>query len=464
MSTHPAASRTAAAAQPAGKDAIVTADGTASFQASSAYRYYVLWLLFIVYGLSYVDRQILSILMEPIRQEFNFSDMQLGLLSGVAFAIFYTTLGIPIARLADHFSRVNIIAISLLVWSAATALTGRAYGFLQLFLARVGVGVGEAGCNPAAYSIISDYYEPKRRATMLSIYSLGVYLGQFIGYVVAGYVAQRYGWRAAFYVVGLPGIAVAIVVKLTLREPPRGLSETNYVAASPPPALHVLRKLIAKPAFVNLSFASGLHALVAYGLNNFYSAYLMRSHGMSLTQTSTALAIITLTGGLAGTYLGGKLSDVLGQRNGGDPRYQLWVPAVALLINIPVWLLALLLPAREAVMLMMVPAIALGATYLGPSIAATHQLVGVRERALGGALLLLVLNLIGIGLGPMLTGQISDMIRETLQGRGVAEALARADGLRYALCIMSVVNLWSAIHYFRAARTLREDIARVKTE
>jgi MFS family permease len=433
---------------------------TPPFTASKAYRSYVLWLLFVVYGLSFVDRQILSTLVEPIRLEFKFNDTQMGMLSGVAFAIFYATLGIPIARYADTHNRVTIISISLLVWSAATALTGRAVGFLTLFLARVGVGIGEAGCNPSAYSIISDYYERQRRATVLSLYSQGVYLGQFLGYVAAGFIAQKYGWRTAFYVVGLPGIAMAVLVKLTMREPPRGLSEVGYVPAEPPPALRVLRKLITKPAFVHLSFASGLHAMVAYGLNNFYTAYLMRSHGMSLTQTTFALALITLSGGLVGTYMGGKLSDVLGQRHGGDPRYQMWVPAVALLINIPVWLLALLLPWKFAVMLMMVPAIALGATYLGPSIATTHQLVGVRERAMGGALLLFVLNLIGIGLGPLLTGRISDVIRRNLVDSGVAENLALADGLKYALCIVSVANLWSAIHYYFAARTLRADIAK----
>ena len=431
----------------------------AEFTASPSYRNYALWLLFVVYGFSYVDRQILSMLMEPIREEFNFSDLQLGLLSGVAFAIFYTTLGIPIARLADRVNRVNIIALSLVVWSAATALTGRAQGFFQLFFTRVAVGVGEAGCNPSAYSIISDYYEPKKRATVLSIYSLGVYLGQFIGFMVVGYVASNYGWRTAFYVVGLPGIALAILVKLTLREPPRGFSDPNYKPAEPPPMKMVLKKLLAKPAFCHLSLAAGLHAFVAYGLNNYYSAYLMRSHGMSLTETSFALAIITLVGGLSGTYLGGKLSDILSHRAGGDPRYQMWVPAIALLINIPVWLLALMLPDRYAVLVMMIPAIAFGATYLGPSIAATHHLVGVRERALGGAMLLLVLNLIGIGMGPMFTGFLSDQIRAYLLGQGVAESLALADGLRYALCLVSVANLWSAFHYFRAARTLREDIA-----
>jgi MFS family permease len=349
----------------------------------------------------------------------------------------------------------------LVVWSVATALTGKATSFLGMFLARVGVGVGEAGCNPSAYSIISDYFPKERRATAQSIYSLGVYLGQFLGFITAGYVAHEYGWRTAFYVVGLPGIAVAILVKLTLREPPRGFSEpAGYVASAPPAATAVLGKLVSLASFRNLSFASGLHALVAYGLNNYYSAFLMRSHGMSLTETSTALAVITLTGGLAGTYLGGKLSDVFAQRNGGDPRYQMWVPAIALILNIPVWLLALLLPGKYAVMVMMIPAIALGATYLGPSISATHNLVGVRERAVSGALLLFVLNLIGIGLGPMLTGYISDALRDNFVAGGMELELARADGLKYALCIMSLANIWSAYHYWAAAKTLREDIAR----
>lgn len=437
-----------------------TPDNASNFAVSDRYRNYVLFILFSVYGLSYVDRQILSILLEPIRKEFNFGDTELGLLSGLAFAIFYATLGIPIARFADRYSRVNIITISLLLWSAATALTGKAASFGHLLLARIGVGIGEAGCNPSAYSIISDYFPAKKRATAQSIYSLGVYFGQFLGYVAAGYVAQEYGWRAAFYVVGIPGIILAIVVKMTLREPPRGFSEpVGYVPTEPPRTRAVLKKLALLPAFRNLSFAAGLHALVAYGLNNYYSAFLMRSHGMSLAETSTALAVITLTGGLAGTYLGGKLSDVMSQRNGGDPRYQMWVPAVALLINIPVWLLALLVPGKYVVMVLMVPAIALGATYLGPSIAATHQLVGVRERAVSGALMLFVLNLIGLGLGPTLAGVMSDAIRDNLVAGGMALELARADGLKYSLCIMSIANIWSAYHYFRAAKTLRADIA-----
>src|SRR5215510_5728117 len=195
-----------------------TPENASTFAASSAYRNYVLFLLFVVYGLSYVDRQILSILMEPIRKEYDFGDTQMGLLSGTAFAIFYATLGIPIARFADRHSRVNIITASLVVWSVATALTGKAHGFWQMFLVRIGVGVGEAGCNPSAYSIISDYFPAKKRSTAQSIYSTGVYLGQFLGFITAAFVAHEYGWRAAFYVVGIPGLIVALVVKLTLRE------------------------------------------------------------------------------------------------------------------------------------------------------------------------------------------------------------------------------------------------------
>ncbi|MBC7982912.1 MAG: MFS transporter [Candidatus Obscuribacterales bacterium] len=431
------------------------------FTASTSYRYYAVGILFVVYGLNYLDRQILSILMEPIKKEFTFSDMQLGLLGGFAFAALYTTLGIVIARFADRYNRVTIISISMIVWSIFTAVTGKAQGFWTLFAARVGVGIGEAGCNPPAYSIISDYFELKRRATMLSIYSLGVYLGQFLGYQVVHQVEPILGWRYAFYVVGAPGILLAIVLKLTLREPPRGFSEpTGYIPTEPPPVMQVLRKLAAKPAFRNLSLAAGLHALVAYGLNNFYSSFLQRSHHMTVSEAAYALSFITLIGGLTGTYLGGWLSDKFASRNNGDPRYQLWVPAIALIINTPIWLLALTLPDRYTVYALFTAAILFGATYLGPSISSTHQLVGVRERALGGAMLLFVLNIIGLGMGPVLSGFISDKIAISLIADGMDKTQALADGLKYALCIMAMANLWSAYHYFRGAKTLREDIAK----
>ena len=198
---------------------------SSSFHASERYRLYVVWLLCVVYLFNHVDRQILAILIQPIKAEFDLSDTDLGLLGGVAFALFYSTLGIPIARYADRGNRKTIIAVSLAMWSLFTALTGLARTFWHLLLARVAVGIGEAGCSPPAYSIISDYFEPKRRATAISIYSLGVSGGAIVGLVVGGHLAEAYGWRTAFYVLGLPGVALAIVVAITLREPPRGWSD-----------------------------------------------------------------------------------------------------------------------------------------------------------------------------------------------------------------------------------------------
>ncbi len=433
------------------------AAGAASeFQASDRYRSYVVWLLFAVYVLNFVDRQILTILIQPIKLEFGFSDTQMGLLGGLAFAVLYSTLGIPIARWADRGNRVNIIAVSLFVWSLFTVVTGMARSFTQLLFARMAVGIGEAGCSPPAYSLISDYFEPKRRATALSIYSMGIYGGVFVGFLVGGQVAQHYGWRAAFYVVGLPGVLLAIVLKMTLREPPRGFSEASRVVLEPPPVKEVLATLWRKSSFRHLSMAAALHAFVGYGVGGFNSAFLMRSHGMTVGEAGNALALITAAGGFGGTFLGGWLADRYSNRN-GDQRWQLWVPGISTLINVPFALLVYTLPAKYAVLALMIPTIAIGAMYLGPTFAITQSLVGIRERALAGALLLFVINLIGLGLGPLLTGVFSDVFKAHLAGDGMNEAAAVAEGLRWSLCVMVCVNVWSAFHYMRSASALRED-------
>jgi MFS family permease len=429
------------------------------FTVTPAYRQYVVWLLFVVYVFNFVDRQILSIVIEPIKQEFGLHDWQLGVLSGLAFAALYSTLGIPIARLADIKSRVTIITLSLVVWSAFTAVTALARGFWHILIARVGVGIGEAGCSPPAYSLISDYFEPKQRATALSIYSMGVYGGGALGFLVGGHVAQVHGWRAAFLVVGLPGLLLALLVRATLREPPRGFSEGTHRAPAepPPPFLRVLSRLWAKPSFRHLSFAAGLHAFVSYGVSTFYSPFLIRSHGMTVAEVGNWLSLVVAIGGFAGTYYGGALSDRFYARN-PDPRYYLWVPAVTLFINVPVGLLVYSLDHKQAVLWSLIPYIALAAAYLAPSIATTHRLVGLRERAVAGALLLLVLNFIGLGLGPMFTGFVSDAIRAQLLERGASDARATADGLQWAIRITVLFNAWSAVHYLLAAKTLRRDI------
>jgi MFS family permease len=426
------------------------------FRASNAYRYYAVWLLCGVYMLNMLDRQLLSILIEPIRTEFALSDTHMGFLGGLAFALFYTTLGMPLARLADRSHRVNIIAVSIAVWSAFTALTGLAKGFWHLLAARVGVGIGEAGCNPAAYSLISDYFEPRRRATALSIYQMGGYAGGFVGLMLGGAVAQEYGWRVAFYVVGLPGIVIALLVKFSLREPPRGFSDPVQQVSAPPPALEVLRTLWAKRSFRHLSFAAALHNFAVYGAGNFYSAFLIRTHQMSLAEVGVKLAVVTLVGGVAGSYVGGLLSDRFATQR-ADSRYYLWVPAASLVIGFPISQLVFALDNSTLVMWTMVVSIFFSAAYLAPSITATYGLVGVRERALASALLLLILNLIGLGFGPLVAGVVSDTLRGMFLERGLDESAALAEGLRWSLRILIVVNLWSAFHYFRAARTLRQE-------
>jgi MFS family permease len=434
-----------------------TAQGTPEFPVSDRYRSYVVWLLFTVYVFNFVDRQILTILIEPIKKEFGFSDTQMGLLGGLAFAVLYSTLGIPIARWADRGNRVNIIGISLFVWSVFTVFTGFARNFWQLLFARVAVGVGEAGCSPPAYSLISDYFEPKRRATALSIYSMGIYGGVFVGFLVGGQVAQHFGWRAAFYVVGLPGVLLALLLKLTLREPPRGLSEASRVVHEPPHVREVLSTLWKKSSFRHLSMAAALHSFVGYGVGGFNSAFLMRSHGMSVAEVGNWLALITALGGVTGTYLGGRLADHYSNRK-QDPRWQLWVPGISTLINVPFALLVYTLPGKYAVLGLMIPTIAIGAMYLGPTFAITQGLAGIRERALAGALLLFVINLIGLGLGPLLTGMLSDVFKGYHADGGMAEAMSVAEGLRWSLCVMICVNVWSAYHYMRSAHSLRADM------
>ena len=427
-----------------------------AIRVTDAYRYYVAWLLCGVYTLSIMDRQLVAILVEPIRKEFVLKDWHMGLLSGLAFAIFYTTLGVPLARLADRNNRVTIMGVSLLVWSAFTGLTGLAKTFVHLLIARIGVAIGEAGCNPAAYSLIGDYFEPRRRATALSIFHMGGYIGSFLGLLLGGWIGHTYGWRAAFLLVGLPGVAVALLMRLTLRELPRGFSDPVRAVAEPPPVAKVVRSLLAKTSFLHLAFAAALHNFAVYGVGNWYAAFLMRSHGMNLAKAGTTLAICTVVGGAAGTYFGGMLSDRLAARR-HDSRYYLWVPALSLIVGFPLSQGVLLFDDTSIVIALLSPVVMCSAAYLAPSITATYGLVGIRERALASAVLLFIINLIGLGLGPLFAGFASDQLRQMFLERGLTADEALGQGLRWSLRIIVAVNLWSAAHYFIATRTLRAE-------
>lgn len=421
---------------------IVETPGKVSF--THRYRQYVLGVLVVVYVSNFIDRQILTILMEPIKQDLKLTDSQLGLLSGIAFAVFYTTLGIPIARYADKNSRVKVISLSLAAWSVMTAICGFAQNFWQLMLGRIGVAVGEAGSGPPSHSLISDYFAPEHRATALSIYSLGIPIGVMIGYLAGGWLVHFFDWRTAFIVVGLPGVLMAIIVRKTVAEPPRGHSEGAVDGAQVASFKEVVLFLWSRRSFRHVALAGGLHAFVSYGIGNWIPSFLVRTYHMGSAEIGTYLALIAgIVGGL-GTFAGGYLCDRFGQK---DRRLYVWIPAASLLVLVPLTVLALLAQTKETAMLLYIVPVFMSPIYLGPTFAVVQGMARMRMRAIAAAILLFILNLIGMGLGPLLVGMLSDYLKPEFG----------TESLRYAMIVAVVINLWATVHYFLAAKTVRED-------
>ncbi|MCH7671127.1 MAG: MFS transporter [Proteobacteria bacterium] len=413
------------------------------------YRYLVLGILTVVYVSNFVDRQVINVLASYIIEDLDISDGQFGMLSGLAFALIYTTLGIPIARWADIGNRRNVIAISVAIWSVMTAACGAAQNFAQLFLARFGVGIGEAGGSPPAHSIVSDIFPAHQRATALSVYSLGVYGGILVGTIGGAYLVQFFDWRIAFVVVGLPGIFLALLVRFVIKEPPRGMAEARKDVA-PPGFFRVVGFLWERKSFRHLSFACALHAFVTYGMGNFMPLFLGRVHGMAILDVGWYYGLIAGIGGLAGTFFGGWMSDRMSNST-GDKTWYVWIPFISTLLAIPFALITfLVMPTGVSAAFSYLLPVFAGGWYLAPCIASTHFLVGIRMRAMASAILFFVLNLIGLGLGPMLTGFVSDMLTPSYGD----------NALRYAMSITVLVNIWCALHYYWATRTIRADFDR----
>ena len=413
------------------------------------YRTYVLIVLTAVYTVNYVDRQILSILLQPIKEELLLTDTQLGFISGIAFAIFYATLGIPIAMLADRWNRRNVITIALTLFSGFTAACAGATNFLQLAAMRIGVAVGEAGSSPPSHSMIADMYPPEKRGAALGVFSLGVNIGILIGFLIGGWVSQWFGWRAAFLVVGIPGILMALLVRFTVREPIRGHSEAMVDSGNAPGVFEVFAFLWGQRSFRHIAFGSALAAFVGYGAVVWLPAFLARSFELHQGVIGTSLAlIIGISGGL-GTYMGGWLGDRFGKK---DIRWNLWVIAI-IWFSVAPFNVALYLSGDPvwALGLFIIPAFA-GAAYLAPILSMTQSLVTLRMRSVASAILLFILNIIGLGLGPQTVGFLSDALQPEF---GV-------ESLRYALLITSFVGLWGALHFVLGARTLKEDIERAR--
>ncbi|WP_027948858.1 spinster family MFS transporter [Haliea salexigens] len=424
--------------------------GAPSSLFSAGTRRYVLTILVIAYTFNFIDRQILGILVEPIRLELGVSDTAMGLLTGLGFALFYTLMGIPIARYADRANRRNLIAAAVGIWSVFTAAQGLAQNYWQLLAYRIGVGVGEAGCSPPAHSMLADYYPANERATALGIYSLGIPIGILFGFFVGGWMNEWFGWRVAFFVVGIPGIVLALVIRFTLREPDRGMSETRVTAPGSQPSIAaVFRYLLARRSFVHMALGGGITAFVGYGLISWSAAFLARSHGMSSGEIGTWLGLIFGIPGGIGIVLGGRLADYLGAR---DARWYLWIVALALLVSVPAGVFVFLLDDIRAVLLLMVLPVMLGNFYQATTFAQTQTLVGLRMRSVASAILLFVINIVGLALGPSVVGLISDLLA----------ADYGEHSLRWALLICSLANVWAAWHYWRAGAAFPADLARVE--
>lgn len=410
---------------------------------SATYRMYVMGMLVLVYTFNFIDRQIVGILAVPIKADLGLTDTQLGLMGGLAFALFYTALGIPVAMWADRGSRTWIMTIALAVWSAMTAVCGLAQNFWQLFLARLGVGVGEAGGVAPAYSLIADYFPSGQRARALSVYSFGIPIGSALGIVLGGLIASRIDWRFAFFAVGLAGLLIAPVFRLTVKEPARGRFDS--VTHPPQASLRRICQMLArKQSFWLMSLAAACSSMIGYGMFFWLPSFFVRSFDLSLVDASLFYGGILLVGGLAGTWLGGSLADRFGIFR--RTAYVL-IPALAFLATVPFFVFAILSSKLLLTFFLMLIPTALGLAWLGPVLSAIQHVVPPNMRATASAIFLFIINLIGLGAGTVMIGALSDFLQARLGD----------DSLRYAMLVGTSLYFVAAALLFLSARRLDKD-------
>ena len=417
-----------------------------AYQTASG-RAWVLGILVVVYAVNFIDRNILTVLLQPIKEEFGVSDTAMGLLTGFAFAVFYTFAGIPIARIADRSSRRTVMAVGIAFWSLMTAASGFARSFAQLAVARVGVGVGEASATPAAHSLISDIFPLAWRTRAIAIYNGGASLGILFGLLLGGWLAQTVGWRATFVVVGLPGLLVALLVRFGISEPPRGVSEGRVDRGEVPGFGETFAYLLTMPTFRHVALAAALYSVSAYGLLNWAPTFMKRIHDQSYFEIGMQLGLAIGIGGAVGQFAGAALCDRLALR---DRRWLVWVPALLGATLAPFYMAFVLADDPGLAILAFVPVTLMNAVYAAPSYTIVQGLASLRMRATASAIMLFVLNLIGLGLGPTLVGVLNDLFEPS---RG-------ADAIRLSLVLLLGANLWGAVHSLLAARTLEQDLDR----
>lgn len=415
---------------------------------SNAARRYAMVVLAVVYMFNFIDRQILSILLPAIKDEFQVGDTVLGLLAGTAFAMFYVIMGLPIAQIADRVNRRNLIAAAVALWSGMTALSGLAANIWYLALARVGVGIGEAGCSPPAHSIIADLYPPEKRSSAMGFYTLGISAGIMMAYLAGGWVVQNIGWREAFYIVGIPGLVLALVVRFTLVEPVRGASEDRQDSGKQPGLMMVARFLMSRRSFLYMAVAAGLSSFVGYSIINFMPSFIVRSFDMQVASLGLWLGLIIGIAGGFGFFTGGYLADHIGREG---HRKALRFIGQATLVSVFFYAAVFLATSPFWCLLLFILPVATSNFYLAPVLSQTQSLVSLRMRSVASAIVLLIINVIGLAMGPPFTGMISDLLGPVFGD----------DSMRYSLLIVSTALLPVATWcYFRAANSIEADLAR----
>lgn len=432
-----------------------------------AYRRYAMAMLLIISVFNYLDRTVVNILAEPIKHDLELADWQLGLLTGLAFGLLYTFLGLPIARLAERSNRPLIIASATAVWSLFTVACAYVQNFGQLALARVGVGIGEAGCTPPAHSLIMDYAPPEKRGSALAFYGLGTSIGGLLGMAFGGLVADAYGWRTAFLVAGAPGLAFALLAALTLIEPRKLMARAIKNPGPPanaPTMMETFRYLGSKRSYRFMATAQILKVFMMIGYGPFLASFYLRNHGVELADNAVsigayfgyalgsvgllgiALGLANGVGAAIGLWMGGMVADRVGP---ADPRRYVYIPAIAALVDVPVFAAALLVPDFGLSLILMALHALIAAIWYGPAFAAAFSVSPPNMRATNSALLLFLGNLFGLGLGPLLVGVMSDMF---------GASLGAGEGLRWSLVILGMMGFITAYLFWEAGKTLREEI------
>ena len=424
---------------------------TDTHQPTKGYRTFVLILLTVVYGFNFIDRQIVGILAPFIQEDLNLTNTELGLLIGLAFAIFYTTVAIPIAWLADRYNRVNILSIALATWSGFTALTGLATNFVQIGLARMGVGIGEAGGSPPSHSIISDMYPKEERASALGVYAMGIPIGIMAAYFVTaaliGASSDDVNWREIFIFLGITGILLAVVVKLTIREPIRGAMEfDDQREIAKPPFIESLKTLLRIPAWWAMCFGIAFGSFVSYSKSAFHTKYLVTLDPSFDFQTLVIiLGIMNGTTYAAGAFFGARLADKWGKK---DIRAYGWLPAISIALCLPVGLITWWVPSIVIHLIFATLFLLLIGIYLGPSFAIAQTLAPIHMRAMSTALFFFILNMIALGGGPTFSGWIMDVFKENFND---------LESIRYAMTVTSFVFVPSVISFLLVSKYLPKD-------